>query len=403
MATVPIVTSVTYAELVALIQASGLETGLQYELTFQTKHYILDYNGSLLAGSPTNIGSVEHLILIASSANTFDVIVKSIEYPQDIIYYDWNPANWLNDIAFSIDQTNIIDGFKGVITHREDTELQNAVGFDFRNVKSRRWKPNHATYSDATTYIDGDFVKTASGVFVSIVNGNLNNSVFDESKWIKLINFEYTQYWEVSSSSAENINDFIDCKLFEESTGGTYLECVKNNYFDSRKDNYSSFLGYCGSILNNSVIYLTDEGTITIYNNKVFGFFDANTIIRGFNNNLTLNGFSKNIISDTFANIVSYWCSNTNFAGSCSNSVILYSRSNKIGSGFLSNECNLDSSTINKNFQLNKGVLNSVNLGLATHVYGDYNCELVKTSTGTFKLKYVDGSDNTEKIVDATA
>jgi hypothetical protein len=117
-------------------------------------------NGYILAAA------VEPLIVTALSTNTISHEVKSILYPQDIIHYDWNSLNWMDDTSFADAEsgpaTAIIAGFKGVIYFRHDTKNDNYMGYDFRNVKNRRWKPNPVEWEVDVGYAKGSYVKSTS-------------------------------------------------------------------------------------------------------------------------------------------------------------------------------------------------------------------------------------------------
>ena len=433
---VPIVTNVTYDELVALITANSgagaLEPGLKYCLTFQTKHYILDYNGATLLDpvdgvTPvTNTGAVEHLILQASSPNTYDTDVRSIEFPQDTISYDWNPANWLQDAAFCLDGVNIIPGFKGVIRGREDTWQHNILGEDFRNVKYRRWKRNDPLWSAETTFAKGSKCQVpGSGVYVSLVADNLNNAVSDTTKWVKVIDYSVTEYWCMDSSSAMDVTDYIDCKTFHEGTGdATYEICVKNNTFLQFQDDLEQFAGYTGSILNNNVFFLTDQGQYSVFGNSFGVFCECNTFVGNFQSNSISGSFQSNTIGNSFSyNIVGNYFSN-NLIGSGFNYNTIGNGFNYsvVGSGFNSNTMGSDiynniignsfqSNTIGSSFhdnvlgngyKNNSGIVHHVDFISATHVYAAYSCELFTRMDGTAKLRYCDNSDVIQ-VVAATA
>jgi hypothetical protein len=116
----------THAELLALKTADSLVTGKKYVLTdFKTK-----YN-QVVTNTVKEAASFETLILTATSANTFDVRVQSVEFPSDIVEYDI---------------TNVLceDGItarKGKIIYRKDT-VNNLTdeSQDFRTILNPRWE-----------------------------------------------------------------------------------------------------------------------------------------------------------------------------------------------------------------------------------------------------------------------
>lgn len=93
--------------------------------------------GQVDSGSPaTQTGTTETLILTATSPNTLNPIVQSVENPNDIIRYQWTPylMSAIYDLTF-FDASNddaLISGFKGAILTREDTANGNTFNHDFR-------------------------------------------------------------------------------------------------------------------------------------------------------------------------------------------------------------------------------------------------------------------------------
>lgn len=154
------VTDVTYAELVALIGASGLVPMAYYKITdFATKHYIAFFDvdledwAAITAGDGIITGSAEPLIVQAATTSTLFQQARSTVHLQDELLYDWDPDNWLADIAFATGGDTIISGFKGVITWRHDMINDIEAGFDWRECKFRRWAAELPdAWSDVTEY-----------------------------------------------------------------------------------------------------------------------------------------------------------------------------------------------------------------------------------------------------------
>ena len=110
----------------------------------------------------------------------------------------------------------------------------------------------------------------------------------------------------------------------------------------------------------------------SIYNSNMGVNFSVNLISGLFNNNNIENAFQYNKIQDNFIN-------------------------NNIENGFGGNY-------IGPIFRHNmiKPFLNSTNFVAATHVYGDYNCEIFKRSNGTLQLSYIDGTNTVQYAVVTT-
>ena len=96
------VTDILYADLVTAIGEGTLIEGQFYRITdFVTTHYIVDAN-NVQTGDVNTSAITEPLIIMADSSSTIDKEAHSALYPQDIIYYDWNPENWKSDISFGL-------------------------------------------------------------------------------------------------------------------------------------------------------------------------------------------------------------------------------------------------------------------------------------------------------------
>jgi len=128
---------VTYQAFYSLITTNTLVEATYYRITdFATVHYFTD--GTTTIDTAINTGTVEPLILLATSDSTIDGRAYSPLFPNDVLEYDWDENNWLDDYSFA-DTGVIVTGWKGVITYRWDTKADNETGYDFRNVKFRRW------------------------------------------------------------------------------------------------------------------------------------------------------------------------------------------------------------------------------------------------------------------------
>jgi hypothetical protein len=144
----------------------------------------------------------------------------------------------------------------------------------------------------------------------------------------------------------------------------------------------------------------------TFNNNGISFAFENNTIGNIFGENTIDFGFSSNTIGDFFRlNIVGNKFANNNFGVSCqSNNIGNASTNNNIGNAFTSNTIgggfgyNVISADFNSNitvanFQQNNICkrITMVDFTLATHVYGNYDCNIVRSSTGVFYLIYFNG------------
>lgn len=178
---------ITYNDFYDLYRGESLLPGRLYRINdFQTVHYILE-DSSL----PINSGKIEPIYVLATSVSTIDKKVVSETYPQDIIYWDPVPTNWVGDEAFAIPESfSIVPEFKGVITYRKDCSRNIETFYDWRSFVFRRWSINTSAFSawsSGGTYAVGDLTKDTGGYFYCIesdpsssVDPHLSN------KWVKV-------------------------------------------------------------------------------------------------------------------------------------------------------------------------------------------------------------------------
>jgi hypothetical protein len=143
--------------------SSSSLTASYYKITdYQTVGYIL--GGT--AGA-TYSSSVEPLIVYAASNSCWPNAL-SLTNTQDEIHYDPFPSNWTDDRSYSLDGTNMIDGFKGVIYKRTDTSKNISCSFDWRNSIIRRWGIDQTSIGLTSwgtgTWSRGDYVYDSNDV-----------------------------------------------------------------------------------------------------------------------------------------------------------------------------------------------------------------------------------------------
>lgn len=345
----PIITLVTYNELVTLINSSSLNPGLQYKITdFRTRHYIVDSDNNRYSGVGNEItGVLEPLLVTATSSNTIDKEAKSELYPMDIIYYDWNPSNWLTDLSFAdadVSSSVIISGFTGVIIYRNDTLLDNIVGYDFRNVKFRRWKTQTNNWNSGVTYSKNDIVNF-NGIIYQSISLATNINVQPDSNtniWVGLLSIDVNEYWNVSPIKSNDIPSgtvYGDFYTFSEISGNTYESSCKSNHIGYFKDDYL-VRDSSSSLLMNNVFFLHDNGSLSVYSNNIGSEFCYNTIIGYFFYNTIGLVFYYNMIDTRFiSNITGNLVTNNIFgAGFIFNRLGNNVATNKFGANCSSND-----------------------------------------------------------------
>jgi len=420
--------NITYADLISAITAKTLIPGARYLITdFRTIHYFSDGNTTLL--DAINTATTEPLIVTATKIDDLNKLAISTVYPQDIIYYDWNPDNWKNDCSFSDclsaepGEETIITGFKGVIYYRKDTINNNTASFDFRGVKFRRWSIlNAPAWSDAVTYAKNDFVNYNNILYISSVDNNLNNIPTANSyKWVGLVDYvdENSKYlaWYTDVTNTDGVfiynhvktDTYADFNVFDPLTS-------KDNYIYVNKTTSNSTILFnlvflCGGIFNNTIKTNTISNKISsgtfvteILNNYIETVeFDCNIIKCLDNSNIKVYKLSGNMIygihtiqanDNTFSN---------NFIYDCSQSV-LSSLSNEVSNNYVHSffQCIINNKFtgnilyILKNTTINCALLN-IGVFPDIAVLGDSVSCIIETSyaTGQDRLPFITYIDST--------
>ncbi len=420
--------NITYADLASAITAKTLIPGARYLITdFRTTHYFSDGNTTLL--DAINTATTEPLIVTATKIDDLNKLAISTVYPQDIIYYDWNPDNWKNDCSFSDclsaepGEETIITGFKGVIYYRKDTINNNTASFDFRGVKFRRWSIlNAPAWSDAVTYAKNDFVNYNNILYISSVDNNLNNIPTANSyKWVGLVDYvdENSKYlaWYTDVAYTDGVfiynhvktDTYADFNVFDPLTS-------KDNYIYVNKTTSNSTILFnlvflCGGIFNNTIKTNTISNKISsgtfvteILNNYIETVeFDCNIIKCLDNSNIKVYKLSGNMIygihtiqanDNTFSN---------NFIYDCSQSV-LSSLSDEVSNNYVHSffQCIINNKFtgnilyILKNTTINCALLN-IGVFPDIAVLGDSVSCIIETSyaTGQDRLPFITYIDST--------
>lgn len=126
-------TTITYADLAAAVANSELSPGKHYIISdFVTSHEIA-------FTSDVNSGSTEPLIVMAVTAGSLSKHALSTVYPYDLLLYN-------------IDNTDFPGSATGWIEYREDTSTGVSAHYDWRVVKSRRWKVDLTPYNLTDDY-----------------------------------------------------------------------------------------------------------------------------------------------------------------------------------------------------------------------------------------------------------
>ena len=420
--------NITYADLTSAITAKTLIPGARYLITdFRTTHYFSDGNTTLL--DAINTATTEPLIVTATKIDDLNKLAISTVYPQDIIYYDWNPDNWKNDCSFSNclsaepGEETIITGFKGVIYYRKDTINNNTASFDFRGVKFRRWSIlNAPAWSDAVTYAKNDFVNYNNILYISSVDSNLNNIPTANSyAWIGLVDYvnEDSKYlaWytDVANTNGVFIYDHVKTDTYADFNIFNPLTS-KDNYIYVNKTTSNSTILFnlvflCGSIFNNTIKTNTISNKISsgtfvteTFNNYIETVeFDCNIIRCLDNSNIKVYELSGNMIYGIHTIQANDNIFSNNFIYSCAQSVFS-SLSKEISNNYVHSffQCTINNEfTGNILYILRNTTINCALLNIGVFpdiaVLGDSVSCMIETSyaTGQDRLPFITYIDST--------
>ncbi len=373
-------TALEHSELVTLINENEMIPGMNYLITDYKTTYDQPVSGDSMEGE------LEPIVVRAISDNELDPIAISTIHPKDILYYNVDSDAGIAVGTGSFIQT-VPGATKGFIYRRIDTIVNNDLPFDFRQVKFRRWK-----ITSEGTYPNSGYASPQSTTF--------NGLTVDDT-------------------------DFDDFYFFS----GDYETCQNNTIDQNGKQD---ILSKCDSVVGNSFYSNTignnfHSNTLgnTFNSNTIGGNFHSNTIQDNFYSNTIGHVYRQNIIGNNFrqntiggafySNTIGEWFNSNTIGGNFySNTIGAYFVSNTIGNSFYSNTIagnfrqntikdNFISNTIEGNFRSNTIEYNFVNkdLSSATHVYGEYSCDIQKNSGDDWKLIYLNDS-NVLTVVDPT-
>jgi hypothetical protein len=352
----------------------------------------------------------------------------------DLTETDYN--NYDTDTLY-VDTVYALGDSYGWITRRQDTFRDIDVPFDFRGRKYRRFEVDLSSVNPSlgTGYwgrgdnflnqgTTGNFIDVPSfgqdgydtftikwtdmgGADMYYYRGYNDNNVFLGSFYINTIGAFFR-----NNTTEQFTNNTVGYDFQNNTVGNNfYNNTVGNNFFNSTVGNnfYNNTVG--NNFTNNTVGEGFQYSTVgnNFYNNTVGNNFNNNTVGNLFNSNTVGNSFNNNTVGK-------YFQSNTVGNSFFNNTVGYNFQSNTVGNDFRSNTItgNLSSNTIGNNFQFNeisgflggntignffqrnkidRNLLNGTNFTTATHVYGDYTCQIFIRSDNTFQLSYIDGTN----------
>lgn len=387
--------SLTYSSLFNLTQISGLTIGQKYIITdYQTVHTISNT-------FDINYGLIEPLLIVALTTSKLSNYCFSTIYQQDIIYYDIN-----SDQAMQPGCT------KGYIYRRIDTIKNNDIGFDYRNVKFRRWTinvTNQHINGDSPDYTKGSVIKK-TGTNEIYIKLNDVQSGFNTSSW-KLFEWYNGSYIIPQYGDWYIVDDVITIIL---PVGDLYKDCYlftvdsfTDNVVQSTDSIYNNrFIGNNIDIIDNSsnVFFGSDHNNNTIgsnFNNNTIGYsFIGNIIGYEFNYNSVGHSFSGNIVG----NATSYNTFGIDFIDNIIGSRMYY---NTIGDSCQYNNIENDFGNNILGYGFNHNIIGNTfnaaggcDFSLSSYVYLTFDKQLFSNSNSVKYLKFYD-SNNILQIIPA--
>jgi len=328
-------TEISPNELKNLYANAQLTPGESYAFDFQTKHIITGTN-------ELHIGDTEKIVLTAATTNKFFKNALSLDFPSDIIGFDFD-----NNVC----EDGITPRLGKIISRRDINN--NETPFDFRNVVHRRYDFDAPIWDGSKKYIFGELARlgnkiyrwAAPPVLDEISNGGSPNTTFG---WLLFIDLDKLPYpfWTKDfnySSNSENPGYFNpigvtagtsykDFYTFGNSNGEEKSEWFNNIIIDEMKgidypnivfiENQSNqsynahFVGQCNNLTILSKF--VDNGLIEMLKNTVIGSNCKYNRIRQLSKAVIGDNFTENIMThrlsfDHFGNNVT----GNHFLGEC--------------------------------------------------------------------------------------
>ncbi|MEI6823490.1 MAG: hypothetical protein WCL51_16280 [Bacteroidota bacterium] len=431
--TVPIISS-TYEELTNLLNENILVPGQYYSFEHITTHVIP------LTGNVINNGIPEVLIIKAASGNTFFKEAISQSYLKHEIDYDFG-----NNICEDNSTPRT-----GWIYRRKDEFNNEVIGFDFYNVKFRRYQINSEASSVSDFNQDTSYAlkaKVLSGGFIYVCIKATNPSILisNLSYWLKFCastdyvcispsqlntmlqfysgyvefqgnvdlysDFLFLQYTDGTINPTYNHDNLFDLKTLDLVNINTIFQgyiannifngnlrnvsflnaCLTNNNFQNQRDD----LGYSSSMLVIGISMSCNDFEDTVFENfHSYGgvLFAYNKIFYAYFAGLNLEGNARIVDNNFFVSQTSV-CTFQNNSGIANCEISNWE--------ILSNQI-----IVSKLFQNNKMTSkylssSSIDFSLATHVFNVYHCDIAHNTSSVCFLKYVN-TDNVQVIVAPT-
>jgi len=302
------ITSITYSDLFALASANNLIEGHLYLITdFQMVTYI-QYTGGGIGSEEIYQGSIEPMIVQASSNYDFNPQIISLSYSSDIItwLYKFTDRDW----------DAVLGQSTGIITSRYDTINKLYRDYDWRNIIFRRWE----TSSGSGVY---DSIFDTGFAFQDYDPFNLGFTIFDTriGSPLGIANGIGLQYYLDNfiigcNSVGNDVKIGYGCTIVGSNFGGNRIglmlvqNCLtgdmeNNNVTIVAENSFVSMLdNICNNISQNTSNEISYNQVNVMNGNSVLGDIAGNICLSVSNNVSTLGGsrIVKNNVSEINAN-----------------------------------------------------------------------------------------------------
>jgi hypothetical protein len=352
---------------------------------------------------------------------------------------NWKQNNIISDTGFteyltftSTDFYNNTCGERTIIRINETFLLPNNV------FRSNRYFQN----SFGSFFWNNTFNDDCNG---NIIGSNFYNNIIDNDFDNNIITNNFTENVIVCDFRNNTIQDFFNNNHLGDYDGinfenNVFLGNFFSNFTTGDYNFQNNIIGYnfqeniiTGRFENNSLVgdFISNQIYTDFVENEIAGSSSGNKIFSRFIGNKIGNSFVENLIGDSnnvglhtfYDNTIGSNCGSNIFSGDCNyNQIGSFFFNNRIGDGFgfgfSTSQGNKIGNYFNGNtigeyfynnviadgfynnttvdyFQLNtiKCSIYSTDFSLATHVYGNYNCEIYLNATPSQRLSYYDNLD----------
>ena len=334
----------TYAELVTMVTNNQLIAGKQYLLTDYRTKYKQPYTNVI-----KTISTTESLVLTANSNNTFEKICSSLNYPQDVVYYDFTN----NKCEDNITPRN------GFITRRIDTVKSIDCPDDWRTMLWARYYIDPNQYLIGTTLTNYEvwqegtsakldvIYKDGNSLLIAFNDSDIPEYSADENVFIiiveditKGLSYSYTSNIKIGIT-INNINMYLKVlNTYGEYTTFPLGGNVERVSILEKELHNNVFLSTSG-ITDISLSFSCSNNTFTAYISSV----DLKSYC---NNNLFLGSMSNLSLSPLcYSNVFLGSCGNISLSNSCSNNTFVNSANISMGTSCSWNMFSLSCGYIN--------------------------------------------------------